>query len=606
MGSCFDAGGAAWNLYTLPFTAARGAVFTQPLDSVSAAPVQRECWQYHLPAGDTWTLYPHDTSTSSLIEPPQPSSLLSLFPPAPLNTPVPYPQDGGAFYQHSAQLYPGLDVRSRLGSNTSTSSIGMAHTHPHRTAPLPHPGHQISARDQYTPATPGFRRDHPSRSPSFPGNTLRRHPLSPTASPIASFTNPTARMGSNQYATRPAPPTNIPPLRDLIMMGSLVYADGSGTPAKVEITGTIDKGFFLSDQEWTCYRRNYFSCVCSFALSPNYPGTAIHFTPSNSSSPLLVHSWAMCISAVVSDNETHNIELVQHTPKRDKGPIIKPEKVHLVAKQSQPAHHMGMYTDGVGPGRSMYADSFPSQPSGQQYPTEHTFERIQFKQATQNNGKRRAAQQYYQLVVELWADVGSQRSDQFIKVAYRKSAKMIVRGRSPGHYQNDRRGSQSSGPGGSAGAMGGYAPVSGMPNYDPNSMMGGQAYGGGYDGRGGVYGVRHHDIPQETMIPSEDAKAIDTTKDYQYYPGPIYEGQSDRTMELFHRTESENSVSHITTGLDINGRVKNEYDGTTLPSIFQNGPLVGDRHPRPFEGKSSSSGYYPTMMPSSGPNITMA
>ena len=89
------------------------------------------------------------------------------------------------------------------------------------------------------------------------------------------------------------------------------------------------------------------------------------------------------------------------------------------------------------------------------FQTEHTFERIQFKQATANNGKRRAAQQYYHVVVELFVDLGTQIPEQFAKVAYRKSAKMIVRGRSPGHYQTERRGSTSSGPGGSAGSIGG-------------------------------------------------------------------------------------------------------------------------------------------------------
>lgn len=74
--------------------------------------------------------------------------------------------------------------------------------------------------------------------------------------------------------------------------------------------------------------------------------------------------------------------------------------------------------------------------------TEHTFERIQFKQATANNGKRRAAQQYYRLVIELHAHVGElgrRVADQWLKAAHRKSARLVVRGRSPEHYQAERR-----------------------------------------------------------------------------------------------------------------------------------------------------------------------
>nr|CEG03703.1 unnamed protein product [Fusarium acuminatum CS5907] len=411
-------------------------------------------------------------------------------------------------------------------------------------------------------------------------------------------------MGSSGYGSRPAV-NNIPPLQPVQMLGSLQYNDGAGTPCKVDIQGVIDKGFFLSENEWTCYRRNYFSCICSFSLSPHIPSVSIQFTASGSTQPSQVYGFAMSISAVVSDNEQHNIELVQHTPKRDKGPIMKPERIRLNNKPPQASHHhhMGMFTDSVVPSRPVYPDNFNGQPGGQQLPTEHTFERIQFKQATQNNGKRRAAQQYYQLVVELWADVGPQTGgDQFVRIATRKSAKMIVRGRSPGHYQNDRRGSQSSGPGGSSGNVGGY-PVGGMADFN-TSMMGGPGYApGGFDARGSLYGVRHHDIPSESMIPQEDSKAIGTTREYQYYPGPLYEGQSDR-IDLFNpRADRDNVVPHMATGMDVNGKIKPDYDGAALPSIFHPSGQLNDRPPGPFEGKSTSSGYYP--IPSSGINMTI-
>ena len=225
------------------------------------------------------------------------------------------------------------------------------------------------------------------------------------------------------YSARSQGQATNPPLDPLASMGVLHYADGTpGTAVRPEISGNIDKGFFLSDGEWTCYRRNYFSCVCSFSLSPHYPNMSLHFTLSTSQQTYTVQGFAMSISAVVADNDGHSIELVQHTPKRDKGPIMKPEKVRMVPKVSQTPHHPlsvyghgdgGLSTRGYDP---TYVGAAGSQGAGP-YQTEHTFERIQFKQATANNGKRRAAQQYYHLVVELYADVGSPNSEQLVRVA---------------------------------------------------------------------------------------------------------------------------------------------------------------------------------------------
>jgi hypothetical protein len=60
-----------------------------------------------------------------------------------------------------------------------------------------------------------------------------------------------------------------------------------------------------------------------------------------------------------------------------------------------------------------------------------TFERMQFKTATANNGKRRAAQQYYEIVLDLYANTSQGKQ---IKVASCVSSPLVVRGRSPGHY----------------------------------------------------------------------------------------------------------------------------------------------------------------------------
>ena len=90
----------------------------------------------------------------------------------------------------------------------------------------------------------------------------------------------------------------------------------------------------------------------------------------------------------------------------------------------------------------------PSQPQALQ----HIYERLQFQRATLNNGKRRAQQQYYHLVVELYADIGRGPRPEWHKISTKQSEAVVVRGRSPGHYKdgkdrdaNSRPGAASSG-----------------------------------------------------------------------------------------------------------------------------------------------------------------
>lgn len=410
---------------------------------------------------------------------------------------------------------------------------------------------------------------------------------------------------SNQYPASKQQ-QNIPPLQEMRMHGALSYSDAPGNQIKPEINGTIDKGFFLADNEWTCYRRNYFSCICSFHIpSSTHPQAALHFTPSGSSQPYQVAGWAMCISAVVSENDAHTIELVQHTPKRDKGPIAPPEKIRLNPKTPQAAHHplghyagadMGLAGSSRAYEQSMYGQ-MPHPSMHASLPTEHTFERIQFKQATANNGKRRAAQQYYHLLVELYADIRpqGQGNEQFLKVAHKKSAKMIVRGRSPGHYQNERRASTSSGPGAGGPGLGGY-PGSGSGLIGGGySGLGSQSLSGGY----GSYDTRSNDhyrthsdaIPMEPMLSPEESKGIHEPEKYQYYPATIVEPHHDarQPIEMFHHPTSRAGDSGL----------RNTGTGFELTSKLYAGPLFSDKSlgTGRFEGKSSSSGYYPVMMP---------
>jgi hypothetical protein len=97
------------------------------------------------------------------------------------------------------------------------------------------------------------------------------------------------------------------------------------------------------------------------------------------------------------------IQLVQHTAKRDRGDRGSPPPL--------PCRPRNCITLGCG------TESI-------------NYDRLQFKSATQNNGKRRAAQKYHVLFCELLAKI----DDGIVRVASAESVPLVVRGRAPGHY----------------------------------------------------------------------------------------------------------------------------------------------------------------------------
>ncbi|KAL1955263.1 hypothetical protein VTO42DRAFT_8861 [Malbranchea cinnamomea] len=264
--------------------------------------------------------------------------------------------------------------------------------------------------------------------------------------PVARSTRPTS---SN---------SDSPPFNETLVLHPIIT--GNQTTIHPEIIAKIQRGFFQADEKWTCYRRNYFSVSCSFSLRPWAQSTPLYLRLSSHTAE--IRSFAMSISAVVNGQENETRELVQHTPKRDKQSERKPGKVTLSATQPPSlllnrGHQQNQITFGVPPQTSPildYSSSYATQQATQP-PTTHTFERIQFQKATANNGKRRAQQQYYNLVVELFAEISHNGLEpQWVLIAKRLSHPMVVRGRSPGHYKDGRRDSTSMGPNGDSGGPG--------------------------------------------------------------------------------------------------------------------------------------------------------
>ncbi|KAL4943235.1 hypothetical protein BDV06DRAFT_211269 [Aspergillus oleicola] len=254
------------------------------------------------------------------------------------------------------------------------------------------------------------------------------------------------------------PAADAPPFTDTTPIHNVISGNQIVRP---EIAAKIHKGFFQVDDKWTCYRRNYFSISCSFSFPQSVHGPFLLKIDNRSER---IHQFAMSISAIVNGQHNEIRELVQHTPKRDKQSERQPQRVIL-----QPAQTAGMVPSLGSTSTSGHPFSLMSQPPGieqfsayggapqqPQPPTQHTFERIQFQKATANNGKRRAQQQYYNLVVDLYAEIPSPLGvTEWVKIARRLSHPMVVRGRSPGHYKDGRRDSSTSmGPDGGSGGAG--------------------------------------------------------------------------------------------------------------------------------------------------------
>ncbi|OLY83036.1 Transcription factor vib-1 [Smittium mucronatum] len=305
------------------------------------------------------------------------------------------------------------------------------------------------------------------------------------------------------------------------MLVNSIYPNNVATP---KLKCKVDRGFFLSSGEWTCYRRNYFQISSSFELcyepssvdgfNSDIISSDASFNPDtskdkgdrfNSSAPssgrddpdslappinsqgettpqksntdnrnqlstspsflvldsqskksFPVSSFSLGISAQAVLDDSGNsspsipykrIDLIQHTPKRDKGPQITPPNLEIVPVEKpsfnrphpqQRTSNSQMINNNYVPGANPFSSSSQSN-----YTV--CFERLQFKTATANNGKRRAAQQYYKLILTLYAEL---KSGKRLSIACISSAPLVVRGRSPSHYSDNSSSANSAGHGG--------------------------------------------------------------------------------------------------------------------------------------------------------------
>ncbi|KAF3031944.1 hypothetical protein E8E12_003207 [Didymella heteroderae] len=392
-----------------------------------------------------------------------------------------------------------------------------------------------------------------------------------------------------------------------------------GTTVVPTLDAEVRKSFFFSgDRVWTCYRRNYFAVNVSYGLSPWISNSRLYLDQGNGKQPKQIQSMAVSLAAAVDGSGGETIELIQHTPKRDKGPQLSMKKELLAPTPPGKSHEhyaLGSFHQSSsvpGPQLPLQIESDSSQqcsPTRHNSSTyQHGFERIQFKSSTANNGKRRAQQQYYHLIVELWANTQTSQDNEpkWVKVAARSSYPVVVRGRSPRHYQHEdphnagaSRGAGGSGLGGPGHHGLGSNGARAFGSYS-NGLSNGFATIGGNLYRGATYSldlspIGSHSVssasslsggPHEGlvgdqhMVDSDDTKMNDAPQDYSYYPAPIY----------------ENTPAKIEHSLPLPQRiVQEEYQGPA--ELADRWHLGGSGQ---FQSMGTSHGYYQGVYAPSG------
>ncbi|KAL2834281.1 p53-like transcription factor [Aspergillus cavernicola] len=376
---------------------------------------------------------------------------------------------------------------------------------------------------------------------------------------------------------------DAPPFAETHPVHSVVSGNQIVRP---DIGAKIHKGFFQVDDKWTCYRRNYFSISCSFSFHPSVP---VHgpFHLKYEGRNTRIHQFSMSISAIVNMQQNEVRELVQHTPKRDKQSERPPQRVVLQPCQTTAmVPSLGSTSTGGQHGFPLmsqsagmpleYNSSYSGAPQQSQPPTQHTFERIQFQKATANNGKRRAQQQYYNLVVDLYAEVtGTHGGNEWVKIARKLSSPMVVRGRSPGHYKDGRRDSSTSmGPdGGSGGAGDGSGGAVLTPGLGQASRSHLALMPGPYDSQRGGHSYGRADYHQMTAAdhsPLSASPHISSSSSSTFEIGMMSSDSLD-PMDSIKSTSSMESYQDPNYGI-MDGRKESQFRNH-LPPPFEYDPI---------------------------------
>lgn len=326
---------------------------------------------------------------------------------------------------------------------------------------------------------------------------------------------------------------------------SSVLAAENGNQLFAKIFATPVKGLTKEHDDWISYRRNYLSTSCAYSLTPACPGQKIYVEEDGQRRQ--VQALSIKLSAAMDRGAGKQVSLVKSNAKRDKTSEVLFDKLY-------PKSHSGIASSlpisqcPLLPLQNLNDESCERVPFGDNGRYDATFDRTMFTAATQNNGRKRSGhQQYYHLVVGLYADIRPEGGAvaHWVKVAQQVSDPVIVRGRSPKHYRGkSASSSKRSDPSSDGGKKpppssdGGFGPSEdGRGSYDqPGNVSGSSAHKseGAYPSSGSYYMAGQHygndeypplsrptysfSKPGGQHMTKEEADRYDNHDGYLYYP----------------------------------------------------------------------------------------
>lgn len=317
-----------------------------------------------------------------------------------------------------------------------------------------------SLMDNLVPIAPDFSQ----MSSSLP-QLSSRHDIDPLFGASLATPEYNADIATKKVAPRSKDLYRIGPPFGATNIHRPVYCVSSNEQVFPQIDCRLDRGFELGEAgNWIGYKRNYFTMVLAFTFH-NWSMDAFVenryqvMDKNNPENRLQVSHFVLSVLAKCSDPEVQ-IGLVQHTPKRDKGPQYKPP-VYPAVPGSLPDHQTVMASSNkrntkkirtlsriFSFDRAAYYTENNMDPQKDQsilrgYPSDvisrvARFERIQFSASIRVKQKSNNVHKFFTLIVELSAVVSDEDRTLVVPVASCSSAPLLVRGRSPSNYPREK------------------------------------------------------------------------------------------------------------------------------------------------------------------------
>ena len=171
------------------------------------------------------------------------------------------------------------------------------------------------------------------------------------------------------------------------------------------------------------YRRNYFAVAVHYTLRPPAENVNDSLYVIDGNEKCVVKSISLRMRATKDREMGEEVALSVFTTKR--GPPIFPTPLLEQRMAPNMRDHDDVYRVSTGHGLEVV-----------EAPIHHTFSRLQFRKATDNNGVRRRGQSYYRVVIEMYASIaGPERRKYSVKIASIISGPLLVRGRCPNSFE---------------------------------------------------------------------------------------------------------------------------------------------------------------------------